>query len=265
LIAVGVIGSPVYTSTDSGINWTSNTIPNGQWISAASSADGTRLIIAGGGGLFRGPLYTSADSGVTWVSNTIPNSLWTSVASSADGTKLIAATRQPTAIYTSTNSGGNWTSNSAAPGWVWTSVASSSDGTKLVAVANGLQIIISTNSGAAWISNSTPPPYVSVLSSVASSADGSKLITATGPSFGGSVYSFQTTPTPQLNIASANTNLTLSWIVPATNFVLQQSSDLTLANWMDVTNTVVLNLTNLQDQVCLPLPNGAAFYRLKTP
>ena len=50
------------------------------------------------------------------------------------------------------------------------------------------------------------------------------------------------------------------------NFVLQQNSDLCTSNWTDLTNnTPTLNLTNLQNQVALPLPAGNAFYRLKTP
>jgi hypothetical protein len=38
-----------------------------------------------------------------------------------------------------------------------------------------------------------------------------------------------------------------------------------MANWTDVTNPPTLNLTNLQNQVALPLPAGNVFYRLKTP
>jgi hypothetical protein len=53
--------------------------------------------------------------------------------------------------------------------------------------------------------------------------------------------------------------------VPSTNFALQQNADLSTANWTVVTNTAVLNLTNLQNQVSLPLPSGNAFYQLKTP
>jgi hypothetical protein len=34
---------------------------------------------------------------------------------------------------------------------------------------------------------------------------------------------------------------------------------------MPVTNPPVLNLTNLQNQVTLPLSGGSGFYRLKTP
>jgi hypothetical protein len=44
---------------------------------------------------------------------------------------------------------------------------------------------------------------------------------------------------------------------------MQQSSD--LGSWTDVTNPPVLNLTNLQNEVTLPMHAGCGFYRLKTP
>ncbi len=48
-----------------------------------------------------------------------------------------------------------------------------------------------------------------------------------------------------------------------TNFVLQESPD--LSGWSAVTNTPVLNLNNLQNEVTLSSTNIARFYRLKTP
>ena len=66
-----------------------------------------------------------------------------------------------------------------------------------------------------------------------------------------------------MNIKAANGNLTVSWVVPSTNFVMQQSSDLT--SWGNTTNQPVLNLTNLEDQVILSPPGSNVFYRLKTP
>jgi hypothetical protein len=68
-----------------------------------------------------------------------------------------------------------------------------------------------------------------------------------------------------MNITPTNGNLALSWVIPSTNFVLQQNFDLTATNWTDVTNPPLLNLTNLQDEVTLPLTGGNCFYRLATP
>jgi hypothetical protein len=66
-----------------------------------------------------------------------------------------------------------------------------------------------------------------------------------------------------MNIHPTSGSLKLSWIVPSTNFVMQQSSD--LQNWADMTNQPALNLTNLQNEVILALPGSNVFYRLKTP
>jgi hypothetical protein len=65
------------------------------------------------------------------------------------------------------------------------------------------------------------------------------------------------------SLALSNGNLTLSWVIPSTNFILQQCSD--LSSWANVTNTPVLNLGNLQNQVTLPASSAVGFYRLTTP
>jgi hypothetical protein len=80
---------------------------------------------------------------------------------------------------------------------------------------------------------------------------------------GGGIFTVQTTPSLQLNLASSSGNLTFSWTLPSTNFILQQSSD--LISWTDVTNTPALNLTNLKNQISLSPSNSIGFYRLATP
>jgi photosystem II stability/assembly factor-like uncharacterized protein len=213
---------PIYTTTNSGITWTQTSAPSNNWVSVASSADGSKLVAASApviinsGWVF--PIYTSTDSGMTWISNNVPNAPWDSVASSADGTKLVAA-GQSTPIYTSTNSGTTWISNNT-PSQIWLGVASSADGNKLVAAA---------------LSASGNP---------------------------GSIYSSYTAPTPLMKLAPSGGNLAFSWIVPSTNFVLQQNFDLTTAGWVTLTNTPVLNLTNLQNEVTLSPANSSGFFRL---
>ena len=146
-------------------------------------------------------------------------------------------------------------------------MASSADGSKLVAAIWGgstpsvfsTYIYTSTNSGATWQTNDAPNV---TWTAVASSADGNKLV-AVVEYVGGGVYTLQTKPSPQLSLAPKNTNVALSWLIPSTNFVLQQSSDLT--SWADVTNAPALNLTNLQNQVTVSVSNACSFYRLKTP
>ena len=119
----------------------------------------------------------------------------------------------------------------------------------------------SSGSGVTWISNSIPGSWFCV----ASSADGSELAAANldnGDFSQTGLWIGRRTPSPKLNVAAANTNLTLSWIVSSTNFVLQQNLDLSSANWTTISNLPSLNLSNLQDQVTLTPSNGNGFFRL---
>jgi photosystem II stability/assembly factor-like uncharacterized protein len=258
----------IYTSTNSGSTWTKTSAPQGEWTSVASSADGCKLVAASRvfPPAYSSWIYTSTNSGVTWTPSAGPSSAkWNSVASSADGARLVAVNFGG-GVYTSTNSGDTWTTSSLPPNSSWYAAASSADGTKLIVVAQKGLIYTSTNSGTSWISNGVPgSSLLQQWQSVASSADGSKLAAGAANTSRGAIWTSQTTPAPGLNITKSNGNLALWWIVPATNFVLQQNSDLRTANWTNVTNTLTLNLTNLQNQISLPLPAGNAFYRLKTP
>ncbi len=117
-------------------------------------------------------------------------------------------------------------------------------------------IYTSTNSGATWKSNNVPS-----LSwrAVASSADGCKLVAVAD----GGIYTWQTTPHPVLNVTQSGASLVLSWIIPSQPFVLQENADLAATHWTDVAGAPVLNLTNLQHQVTLPLSAACRFYRLR--
>ena len=264
----GVDGAIYVVSMDSGNTWTSYTpsIGYGYLNCIASSADGTKLVA----GSFYNSVYTSTNSGATW-STTGPafQLLWGSVASSADGRKLVAAVYASSVvqsngvdvyfdgpIYTSADSGNTWTMTSA-PSNHWQSVASSADGNTLVAAVSSGLIYTSTNSGTTWIPADAPGTN---WQDVACSEDGSKLFAVVN---GGGIWTAQITPTPQLSVVSTNGNLTLSWLVPSTNFVLQSSAD--LSSWTDLTNQPTLNLTNLQNEVFLPFSGSGGFYRLKTP
>jgi hypothetical protein len=66
-----------------------------------------------------------------------------------------------------------------------------------------------------------------------------------------------------MNLAPSDTNYTISWLIPSTNFVLQQSPD--LISWSSVTDILVLNLTNLNYELTFSPSNSSGFYRLATP
>ncbi len=252
-------GTNFYVSLDSGATWTPTSTSTRGWSYVAASADGTKLVA----GMFDDTVYTSTNSGSSWFAVGPTNEYWWGgVASSADGCKLVAASWSSYnfnnngiggPIYTSNDSGLTWIPTSA-PFLNWQSVASSADGTKLVAAVKGGQIYASTNSGVTWQAANVPSTN---WQSIASSADGNKLVAVVG---NGGIWTSQTTPTPQLNLATSNTSLALSWLVPSTNFVLQQSPD--LISWSSITDAPALNLTNLNNELTLSPSNNIGFFRL---
>jgi len=259
--AVFFDNTSIYISTNSGSTWTATTASTtGQgWSSVASSADGRQIAAT----TFFDTIYISTNSGTDWSATTAPAAIWSSIASSSDGKKLVATAYNngeygayPGSIYTSADSGSSWIITSA-PSNSWQAVASSADGNILVAAVWGGLIYTSTNSGSSW--NAADAPSTN-WQFVACSSDGSKLFAGVE---GGGIWTAQTMPGPSLNLVPTNSNLALSWLVPSTSFVLQQSTD--LSSWSDVTNQPVLNLTNLQNEVTLPFSGSEGFYRLKTP
>jgi hypothetical protein len=241
-----------YISSDAGNTWNTNASPYDRWTALASSADGN-ILVAGGA---IGTLLASTNRGSSWNTNIINTTSFSSVASSADGGRLLAAGSK---LYLSTNYGLAWMQISAP---AVTKIASSADGRTLVAAAYVGPIYVSSDFGASWITN--VPPGSNYWTATACSADGSKRVAvAKANGGGGGIWISQTTPIPQMNSTPTNSKLTLSWIIPSTNFVLQESADLTY--WMDVTNEPVLNLTELQEEVTLPMTNSSTFFRLATP
>ena len=191
LVAV-VKGGLIYTSTNSGATWTprASSFGNLNWSAVASSADGTKLVATVGDRISAtGNIYTSIDSGVTWSLQSGSGARqWVSVACSADGTKLIAAaygTVNSPGLYTSANSGTNWTFQASAQ--YSSAVACSADGTKLAAaVFSGTSqgIYTSTNSGVNWLQRTNTGSWTAT----ASSADGNRLIAGINNGSGGQVY-----------------------------------------------------------------------------
>ena len=274
---------PICISTNRGTTWTQTMAPTNNWVSVASSADGSKLVAAveNQSGSTYVPygdfIYISTNSGASWILSEAPTNIpWGAVASSADGSKVVAGSQMafvgsgPTGytnglVYTSTDFGMTWVSNNV-PQAQWYGVASSSDGTHLAAVGSMGTIVIysSTNAGTTWVSNNVPNQ---LWNDVVSTADGIKLLAASEASQSysapGYIYTFQTTPTPQLNVASLVNNLELSWLIPSTNFVVQQSSD--LISWSSITDAPALNLTNLNNELSVSPTNSSGFFRLSTP
>jgi len=93
---------------------------------------------------------------------------------------------------------------------------------------------------------------------MATSANAARLVVAAiGP-----IYTAQFIQTPMLNILSTTGSVRLSWIIPSTNLVLQQTLDLASGNWTNVTNTPSFDPTTLQKSVTLPATAPNRFYRM---
>jgi hypothetical protein len=78
--------------------------------------------------------------------------------------------------------------------------------------------------------------------------------------YGGGIWTYQTVASPQLNLTTSNTNLALSWLIPSTNFVVQQSPD--LISWSSLTDAPAFNFTNLNYSLPLSPTNSTSFFRL---
>lgn len=257
-------GTPGYVSTNSGATWLSLIhLPNGGSDPeyATMPADGNSLTIATGG-----YIYTTTNFAKSWTTNSV-STPYKQMAASVDGMKLVTAPYGGN-IYTSTNSGATWIQQTNSPPLLWWSCASSADGTRLAAVSGisgGSGVIYtSSDSGSTWVSNNVP---VQQWAQIVSSADGNLLaaiVNGNDPGTPGGIWISQTTPSPQLNLLSSNGNLNFSWLVPSTNFVLQQCVNLDAGDWATLTNLPALNLTNLQEQATVTPGNGngSGFYRL---
>lgn len=275
LVAVAYNGA-IYTSTNAGVNWASNSLPR-LFACVASSADGTKLFAGEDSG--ESIIFISKNSGRSWDFGSYAPVLWGafhSIASSADGKKL--AIGGPTASYNhcdepvplcSSDDGGiTWlaTPASAPTCMGWQAVASSSDGTRLIGVAQQGLLFVSTNSGITWTSNHLSESSWSA-GSAAVSADGNRIfvaITSGSTLFQSGIYTWQTTLRPELKVIASVSSLLISWIVPSMPFVLQENADLTTTNWTDVITTSILNLTNLHHEVSVPLSSTNRFYRLQS-
>jgi photosystem II stability/assembly factor-like uncharacterized protein len=264
-VAYGGPYSNILYSSNFGVTFTSNRVPCLFLGSIVSSVDGATLFgtltSLGDTEAGHSAIYRSVDFGTTWVPTTAPPIQWLNIACSADGTKLAAVTGL-NGVWLSTNSGQNWASNSASLSYPAV-VACSADGTRLVIAGqsgDSNNIYTSLDFGKTWTTNNAPGFEWNGL---AMSADGSILLASTKDTVGG-IYTAQIPAQPSLSITAFDSNLTFSWPLPSTGFVLQQSGDLTSTNWSAVTNAVTVS--NVWNQVTIAPPaSGNTFYRLSGP
>jgi hypothetical protein len=68
---------------------------------------------------------------------------------------------------------------------------------------------------------------------------------------------------PQLSINASRPNIAISWTIPSTSYLLQQSPDLGSTNWTTVPAPPTLNFTNLKNEVTMPPFGSMKFFRLE--
>jgi hypothetical protein len=193
---VSETGGLIHISTNSGNAWFLSTNISRYWSSMVCSADGSKMaaqyrgddakpmvstnggvtwvptapIIDQGGGLACtadggklaldsfGTFSVSTNWGLSW-STTNVGSHTVLLACSANGSLLLGCSAYTVGnLYSSTNFGVTWTSNSISSEG-WTALASSADGNQLVAVAEPGNGAIS---GGVWISQTTPSPQLNM-------------------------------------------------------------------------------------------------------
>lgn len=171
---VPVPPGPPPTPPRPGSNWTYRLVDNpGIYANIAVSSNGTFLV---GAGFSDKLVYTSSDFGSNWTSRDIDpadtsgslRARW--VALDETGTNVFVAGIEK--IYTSVNSGSNWTTGPAitSGGQTLRSIVASRSGSNLfVTATDGLYF--SSNSGSNWTKRSS-----TVFSRIAISANGSNVI-----------------------------------------------------------------------------------------
>ena len=175
-----VSGLSFYVSTNNGVNWSEIIAPNvtnGNFTNLGCNGDGTIIYATWIGGA----LCYSLNSGSTWtyfpstdLGNGQSTDFLVGVALDSTGTKILACTN--TYVYTSTNSGANWTSSpvfTSNPGGINAVVACSRDFTTRYAVFNN-NIYKSTDpTNQTW--TLIPGNFTSTWQSIACDSTGEKV------------------------------------------------------------------------------------------
>jgi hypothetical protein len=91
-------GEPIFTSTNAGVDWSTNNAPDDTWTTVACSADGSIMVAAGSDGRN----YFSSTSGLSWTSlGSLAVGTSLGISMSADGNELVAINGN--SIYTMHN------------------------------------------------------------------------------------------------------------------------------------------------------------------
>jgi hypothetical protein len=171
-----------------------------------------------------------------------------------DGKTLLASSGTDV-VYVSRDFGATWSwqhvSTNGGSG-----VACSADGTRLAAISY-FGVFLSTNSGATWSAENT---FGLAIDGIAMSADGHRWMAHSAGL--NRLFLGTSTPAPILQIVQTNAALSISWVVPSSPFVLQQSTAMNPGNWTAYPDAPTLNPTTLRNEITIPATNNSTFLRL---
>jgi len=155
-----------------------------EWYTAASSGDGSKLIV----GDYGGRLWVSSNYGTSWT-ETRPagnaDKYWHTLASSADGSVLLAGIGKNEGsagrLYLSSNGGASWAETQPAGNAdkYWAATAISSDGSYMIAAVGQEftgRLYTSANGGSSWTERQPAGNEDKYWSAAAISTDGSHMI-----------------------------------------------------------------------------------------
>jgi hypothetical protein len=227
-----------------------------------SSPDGSQLAAAADEDEGDGLIYISTNAGAAWRPTTAPRDFWTALTATPDG-RTLAAGSFDDGIYISTNGGATWQQKEADSTVI--PLAMSPDGTHLAAT-DSYEIDTSDDGGSTWVQTNAPVDSWRALAS-----DKMGFVVLAGADEAGPIYflgtgaaGLQPTAPPELSIASHGLGLTVSWTLPSSRFVLQESSVLAPTHWMDVATGPTLNFTNLNYETAVAPSGRSHFYRLRS-
>jgi hypothetical protein len=118
-------------------------------------------------------------------------------------------------------------------------------------------IFLSTNSGVTWAGENI---FGLAIDGLAMSADGHCWMAHSGGL--NRLFLGTSTPAPILEIVPTNATVSISWTIPSSPFVLQQSSALNPANRTTYPDQATLNPATLRNEITIPATNNSAFLRL---
>ncbi len=187
----------IYISNNGGQSWTEITAAGpGAWTTVSVSGDGTKYLAAGDYDY----VLVSDDAFSSWTQiDELSAQTWIGSDINYDGSNMLVFESSSGKIYTSLDSGVNWTRKGVVSeyfdyaSWVqrpsagaraWRDLSSSADGSKLVAAVSNGYIYISSDKGNTWATSTSAG--LRSWQSVSVSADGMKIYAT---NYGGYIYS----------------------------------------------------------------------------